>query len=79
VADNPSPAAAEIAREANAYILAMDAQLHEISAHAREPDEEPLVLFCECGCMGIVSSTSTEYLRSDGAWLEDHKPGPRKA
>lgn len=75
MADKPSSTAAEIAREANAHILAMDAHLHEMTAHAlRGPDEEPIRLFCECGCMGKVAASRTDYTRNGGAWLEGHKP-----
>lgn len=73
MADNSNSAAVEIAREANAHILAMDARLHEVSAHARETDDEPVGLFCECGCMGIVNSTPVEYSANGGAWLEGHE------
>jgi hypothetical protein len=74
VVDKPSSAAAEIAREANAYILALEARFHEVSAHARVPDEDLLHLFCECGCMGIVHSTQADYEQNDGVWLDGHKP-----
>jgi hypothetical protein len=74
VADKPISAAAEIAREANAHILVMDARLHQLSVRALEPEEEPLLLFCECGCMGEASSTRIDYGRNGGAWLEGHSP-----
>jgi hypothetical protein len=74
MADKPNPAAAEIAREANAYILALDASLYEMTVHALGPDPEPIDLFCECGCLGSVASTRTEYERNGGAWLEGHEP-----
>jgi hypothetical protein len=74
MADKPKSAAAEIAREANAYILALDASLYEMTVHALGPDPEPIDLFCECGCLGCVASTGTEYGRKGGAWLEGHEP-----
>ncbi len=37
MADNPNPASAEIAREANACILALDASLYEMTVHALGP------------------------------------------
>jgi hypothetical protein len=74
MADKLNSAAAEIAREANAHILARDANMYEIVVHALGPDSEPIDLFCECGCMGRVASTRTEYARNGGAWLEGHEP-----
>ena len=74
MADKPNPAEAEIAREANSYILALDASHYEITVHAFGPDPEPIDLFCECGCLGRVASTLTEYERKEGAWLEGHEP-----
>jgi hypothetical protein len=74
VVDKPSSAAAEIAREANAYILDLEARFPEVSAHARVADEDLLHLFCECGCMGLVGSTQADYEANGGAWLEGHKP-----
>ncbi len=77
MADKPKSAAAEIAREANAYILALDASLYEMTVHALGPDPEPIDLFCECGCLCRVASTRTEYERKGGAWLEGHEPSSR--
>jgi hypothetical protein len=74
LADKPNSAAAEIAKDANAHILALDARFREVTAHALIQDEEPISLFCECGCMGRVASTRTEYERNGGAWLEGHEP-----
>jgi hypothetical protein len=74
MADKPNSAAAEIAREANAYALALDASLYEMTVHALGPDPEPIGLFCECGCLGRVASTRTEYESNGGAWLEGHEP-----
>jgi hypothetical protein len=76
MADKPNPAAAKIAREANAYILAVDASLYEMTVHAVGPDPEPIDLFCECGCLGCVASTSAAYEHKGGAWLEGHQPEP---
>ena len=55
MADKLNSAAAEIAQEANAHILARDASMYEITVHALGPDPEPIDLFCECGCMGRVA------------------------
>jgi hypothetical protein len=74
VADKPDSAAAEIAKYANAHILAVDARFRDVTVHALVPEEEPIGLFCECGCMGRVASTRTEYERNGGAWLEGHEP-----
>jgi hypothetical protein len=72
VADEPNSAAAEIAREANAHILALEERIREVSVHAREHDL--IGLFCECGCMAIVAITRSQYDAAGGAWLESHKP-----
>lgn len=78
--DQSRSGAADIAREVNAHILALEARLHEISVHAREADQGSIGLFCECGCMGIVASTRADYSRSGGVWLEGHEPpGTRSA
>jgi hypothetical protein len=67
-------AAAEIAQEANAHILAFEAHLYEVAVHALEADADLIFLFCECGCMATVAMTRAEYERNGGAWLEGHKP-----
>jgi hypothetical protein len=72
VADQPNPAAAEIAREANTHILALEERLLEVSAHAR--DRDLIGLFCECGCMAIVATTRSQYDAVGGVWVESHKP-----
>jgi hypothetical protein len=72
VADEPNSAAAEVAREANAHIVALEERLHEVSAHAR--DRDLIGLFCECGCMAIVATTRSHYHAVGGAWVESHKP-----
>jgi hypothetical protein len=74
VADKPDSAAAEIAKYANSQILALDARFREVTVHALVPEEEPIGLFCECGCMGTVATTRAEYAEAGGAWLEEHKP-----
>jgi hypothetical protein len=68
-------AAAEIAREANAHILAFDAYVNDVTAHTLEADEDLFDLFCECGCMATVAMTRHEYEGIGGAWLEGHRPG----
>jgi hypothetical protein len=72
VADQPNPAAAQIARETNALILALDERLGEVSAHAR--DHDLIRLLCECGCMAIVATRRSRYDAMGGAWLKSHKP-----
>lgn len=74
MADKSNSAAAEIAREVNTHILALDARIHEISVHGHKPGEDPIGLFCECGCMASVASTRAEYERNGGVWLEGHEP-----
>jgi hypothetical protein len=74
LADKPDSAAAEIAKDANAHILALDAGFREVTAHALVQDEEPISLFCECGCLGIVATTRADYAEAGGAWLEGHRP-----
>ena len=74
MSDEPNRVAAEIAREANAHILELEARFHEIDVHAQGLDEESILFFCECGCIGLVASTRTDYSRDGGAWLEGHKP-----
>jgi hypothetical protein len=73
VPDHPSPGRAEVARDANRQILAVQARFDEITVHALEQKEEPVQLFCECGCMGLVDVTATDYARKGGAWLEGHR------
>lgn len=72
LADQPNPAPAQIARETNAYILALEDRFGEVSAHAR--DRDVINLFCECGCMAIVATTRFQYDAAGGAWVESHKP-----
>jgi hypothetical protein len=74
VADKPTPGRAEIARDANEHILAVQARFHEITLHAFRQDEDPIKLFCECGCMGLVDVTPADYAHKGGAWLEGHGP-----
>lgn len=62
-------AAAEIARQANAYIREMAEQLDAVAR-----DDRPVGFLCECGCMGIVEATVAEYASADGAWIEGHEP-----
>ena len=62
-------AAAEIARQANAYIREM---AEELDAVARS--ERPVGFVCECGCLGIVEATVAEYASAEGAWIEGHRP-----
>jgi hypothetical protein len=72
LADQPNPAPAQIARETNAYILALEDRFGEVSAHAQGRDV--INLFCECGCMAIVATTRFQYDATGGAWVEAHKP-----
>ena len=73
MADEPNPDAAELAREVNASILALEARVREMGLRAR-PDELLVGLLCECGCMGIAAATPNDYDRDGGVWLEGHKP-----
>lgn len=63
---------AQIARETNAQILALDERFGEVSGHARDGDLIELV--CECGCLATVITTRSQYEAVGGAWLESHKP-----
>lgn len=63
---------AQIARETNAHILALDERFGEVSAHARAGDLIELV--CECGCLATVITTRSQYEAAGGAWLDSHKP-----
>lgn len=74
MADKPRPGRAEIARDANGHILAVQARFHEITVHALQQDQEPIQLFCECGCMRLVEVTPADYVHNGGAWLEGHEP-----
>ena len=74
VVDGKGNAAVEIARAANAHILAFDLHLRDVTAHTLEVDEELIDLFCECGCMATVMLTRHEYANRGGAWLEGHRP-----
>ena len=67
-----SATGAEIARDANAHILEMYARFHEITVHSWR-DEDTIQMFCECGCMGLLDSTPTDYSHHGGAWIEGHK------
>jgi hypothetical protein len=66
VPDYNRSGAAEIAREVNAHILAMEARITR--------NRDGFGLFCECGCMRIVVTTRQDYEREGGAWLEGDKP-----
>jgi hypothetical protein len=57
----------------NAHVLALEARIREMGFRERTPDQDRIGLFCECGCMGIVSSTQADYEQSDGVWLDGHK------
>jgi hypothetical protein len=70
--DELNPAGAEIARETNAHILALDERFGDVSAHA--PHSDLIDLFCECGCLARVTMTRSQYEALGGAWLESHKP-----
>jgi hypothetical protein len=74
VADKPNSAAAEIAREANSHILALEERLglQEVSVHCRDGDL--IGLFCECGCLRHVATTRADYAANGGVWIEGHKP-----
>jgi len=72
VADKPNSAAAEIAREANSHILALEERLQEVSVHRR--DRDLVGLFCECGCLGQVATTRAAYAANGGVWIEGHEP-----
>ena len=61
-------AAAEIARQANAYIREMAEQLDAVARN-----ERPVGFICECGCLRIVETTVAEYASADGAWIEGHR------
>jgi hypothetical protein len=60
-------AAAAIARQTNAYIREMAERLDAVAR-----GEQPVGFICECGCMGIVEATPTEYASADGALVEGH-------
>jgi hypothetical protein len=78
IADRPpNSGAGGLAREANAHILALEARVREMGLRSRVPDEDLIGLFCECGCMSIVSATREDYERDGGVWLEGHEPGLR--
>jgi hypothetical protein len=72
VADELNPAAAKIARETNAHILALDERFGEVSAHARDGDLIDLV--CECGCLARVTTTRSQYEAVGGVWIKSHAP-----
>jgi len=63
------PHAAEAARAANAHIFALEERLG-----VRERDEPEIGLFCQCGCLEVVTVTRTRYEAAGGAWLDGHKP-----
>jgi hypothetical protein len=70
---NSRSVAAEIAREANGHILALEARIRGMGLRAR-PDQMLIGLFCECGCMGIAPTTRDDYEREAGVWLQGHRP-----
>jgi hypothetical protein len=72
VADQTDRPAAQIAREANAQILALEERFGDVGAHAR--DRDVIRLFCECGCMEIVATTRSRYEARGGAWVKSHQP-----
>ena len=63
-----------LAREVNANILALEAQLTEVASHMRTADQDLVGLFCECGCMEAVMVTRADYDERGGAWREGHEP-----
>jgi hypothetical protein len=61
--------AIEVARQVNAVIYEMTAQLDQIVR-----SEEPVGFLCECGCLAIAPVTAVDYLAFGGAWLAEHEP-----
>ena len=53
----------------HAHIFALEERLD-----VRERDEPEIGLFCECGCLEVVTVTRTRYEAAGGAWLDGHKP-----
>ena len=91
MADKPKSAAAEIAREANAYILALDASLYEMTVHALGPDPEPIDLFARLllrrprralstSARGARGSRATSRVAVRGGLrrMSDERPDDRK-
>lgn len=66
------PQAARVAREANGYILALEERLTPSVGADRA--EREIGLFCECGCVQVVTMTSARYEAAGGAWLDGHEP-----
>jgi hypothetical protein len=63
----------------NAHILALEAHLDDESFLARDPERHLTGLLCECGCMGIVAATRSDYEPQGGAWKDDHRPARAQA
>jgi hypothetical protein len=61
-----------MAREVNAYMLALEAGLEVQGFLKRPPDRNRIGLLCECGCGHTVELTRLEYEMNSGAWLEGH-------
>ena len=70
MADELNPA--QVARETNAHILALDDRFGDVSAHA--PTSDLIDLCCECGCLARVTTTRSQYEAVGGAWLKSHEP-----
>ena len=69
--DTPrAPRRADLAREANAHILAL---IHRVGAHVWLDQDRQVGFFCECGCMGVAPTTLSEYEANGGAWIEGHE------
>jgi hypothetical protein len=64
---------AGIAWEVNRRILELEARLDDESFLARDPSQHLIGFLCECGCLGIVAKTRSEYESKGGAWIEGHE------
>jgi hypothetical protein len=47
--------------------------LDDESFLARDPSQHLIGFLCECGCLGIVAKTRSEYESKGGAWIEGHE------
>jgi hypothetical protein len=63
------PRRPDLAREVNGHILAL---VHRVGAHVWLDQDRQVGFFCECGCMGVASTTLAEYEAGGGAWIEGH-------
>jgi hypothetical protein len=70
---DPGQDRAGLAWEVNRRILDLESRLDDERFLARDPARHLIGFVCECGCLGIVAITHSEYESRGGAWIEGHE------